>query len=776
MKKAKRDGKIPKSAQQTIPYREMMKDGMCRVTDKLYTKTLSFQDVNYQLAQPEDKTQIFDGWCDFLNYFDPSIGVQLSFINQHVDMSGFEQSIAIPDRGDGFDPVRHEYADMLQSQLAKGNNGLVKRKFITFGVEADAPQTARLRMERIEADVRGNFKALGVRSTALTGYDRLELLHGMFHPGSKERFRFAWDGLAKTGLSSKDFIAPSSFDFRGGKTFKIGDTWGAVSFLQILAPELNDRMLADLLDMDTPVIVTLHFHSIDQTEAIKTIKRKLSDIEKSKIEEQKKAVRSGYDMDVLPPDLVTYAGEAKTLLDDLQSRNERMFLATVLVVNTAQTRAQLENNVFQAAGIAQKYNCALKRLDWQQEQGLMSSLPLGLNQIEIERGLTTSSTAIFVPFTTEEIFMSGEALYYGINALSSNLIMADRKRLKNPNGLILGVPGSGKSFSAKREMTNAFLITQDDILIADAESEYVSLVEHLGGQVVKFSPSSKQYANPMDLNMYCGDENPVALKSDFILSICDPTIGGKAGLQPMEKAILDRCVRIVCNEFFKNPKPENMPILQDVYEAMKAQPEPEAKQMAVAFELYVLGSLSVFNHRTNINLHNRLVCFDYNDLGKQLKEIAMLIMQDQIENRVALNWTRHKYTWYYADEFHLLLREPQTAAYSSSAWKRLRKRGGIPTGITQNISDLLRSYEVETIFENSDFVYMLSQAPGDRAILAQKLGISPTQLSYVTNSNAGEGLLFYGDTIIPFIDHFPQNTALYKIMTTRPADVEADNG
>ena len=461
----------PQTVQQSIPYRDMYRDGVCRVTDKLFTKSIAFQDINYHLAQNDDKTQIFENYCDFLNYFDASVSVQLSFINQYGNIKEFQQSIDIPDKEDKFNSIRHEFADMLKNQLAKGNNGLTKAKYITFGVEAGNLKAAKLRLERVEADILNNFKTLGVAARPLTGSERLGVLHGQFHMGEKEKFHFDWNDIPRTGLTTKDYIAPTGFDFGGGKTFRMGEAYGAVSFVQILAPELTDRMLADFLDLDTAVTVTLHIQSIDQSQAIKTIKRKLSDLDKMKIEEQMKAVRSGYDMEIIPSDLATYGSEAKTLLEDLQSRNERMFLVTILVMNTASKKQKLDNDIFAAAGVAQKYNCALKRLDYQQEQALMSSLALGLNQIEIKRGLTTSSVAIFIPFTTQELFQTGEAMYYGLNALSNNLIMANRKNLMNPNGLFLGTPGSGKSFAAKREILNVFLLTNDDIIISDPESE-----------------------------------------------------------------------------------------------------------------------------------------------------------------------------------------------------------------------------------------------------------------------------------------------------------------
>ena len=770
-KKDRKAKKIPKSAQQTIPYVEMCKDGICKVNSRLYTKTIRYNDINYQLALNEDKTAIFENWCDFLNYFDSSIFVQLSFINQKADIREFRKQITIPEQQDAFNDIRKEYSDMLQDQLTKGNNGLLKRKYITFGVEADSIRTAKAKLDRVETDILNNFKTLGVETEPLSGYERLKVLHDVFNMDTHEPFRFSYDMVARTGLSTKDFIAPTSFDFREGKCFKMGRTIGAVSFLQILAPELNDRMLADFLEMDSNITVNFHIRTIDQAKAIKSIKSKITDLDKMKIEEQKKAVRSGYDMEIIPSDLATYGGEAKRLLQDLQTRNERMFLVTIILMNTATTRQKLESAIFQTASIAQKYNCALKRLDFQQEEGLMSSLPIGLNQIEIERGLTTSSTAIFVPFTTQELFQGGEALYYGLNALSNNMIMVDRKRLKNPNGLILGTPGSGKSFSAKREMTNAFLITEDDIIVCDPEAEYYPLVQKLGGQVIRISPVSTDYINPLDINTnYSEEENPLTLKSDFILSMCELIVGGKDGLQPVEKTIIDRSVRMVYQEFLADPKPEKMPILEDLYNILRNQKEPEAQRIATALEIYVHGSLNVFNHRTNVDVNNRFVCYDIRELGKQLKKLGMLIVQDQVWNRVTINRAQHKATRYYMDEFHLLLKEEQTAAYSVEIWKRFRKWGGIPTGITQNVKDLLASREVENIFENSDFVYLLNQASGDRQILSKALNISPSQQNYITNSNAGEGLIFYGSTIVPFKDNFPKNTMLYRIMTTKPEE------
>ena len=774
--RAKRDDGVPRTAQQTIPIDRMFQDGICRCGQNYYTKTIQFQDINYQLAQQEDKTAIFEEWCSFLNFFDSSVHFQLSFMNMATDAASFEKSIRIPLKKDGFDDVREEYSRMLRTQLAQGNNGLTKTKYLTFGIEAESIKQAKPRLIHIQTDLLNNFRRLGVTAAVLDGKERLKVMHDMFHMGDKDRFVFEWKWLVESGLSVKDFIAPTSFSFPGGRTFRMGPLYGAMSYLSITASDLSDQLLKDLLDMESSQVVSMHIRSVDQNEAIKTVKHTITELDRSKIEEQKKAVRSGYDMDIIPSDLATYGKDAKALLQELQSQNERMFLLTFLIMNTGMSKQELDNNIFQASSIAQKHNCNLRRLDFQQEQALMSSLPLAMNQIEIERGMTTSSTAIFVPFTTQELFQDGkESLYYGLNALSNNLIMVDRKMLKNPNGLILGTPGSGKSFSAKREITNAFLVTDDDIIICDPEAEYSSLVNRLKGQVIKISPSSSQYINPMDINSnYSEEDNPLALKADFILSLCELIVGGKEGLQPVEKTVIDRCVHQVYQKYFDNPSPENMPVLEDLYDVLLRQEEKEARHVATALEIYVKGSLNLFNHRTNVDINNRLVCYDIKELGKQLKKLGMLIVQDQVWGRVTANREAGKATRYYMDEFHLLLKEEQTASYSVEIWKRFRKWGGIPTGITQNVKDLLSSREVENIFENSDFIYMLNQAQGDRQILAKQLNISPHQLSYVTHSGEGEGLLFYGNVILPFVDHFPQDLELYRIMTTKPNEMEKE--
>ena len=773
-RKSKARKRGPQTAQQTIPYREMHKDGICRISEDYYTKTIEYEDINYAVASTEDQGIIFDAYCGFLNYFDATLPYQLSFIN-HRSRPESRYSVNIPPQDDQYNSVRDEYTGMLKGQIAKSNNGIVRSKYITFGIHAAGIQTARPRLERVEANILSNYGKLGVQARPLSGKERLALLHSQLRPGSREPFRFSWDMIPKTGMGTKDFIAPDSFDFRQARLFRVGTTWGAASYMQIMASELSDKLLAELLELDMEMTITMHIQTVDQSKAIKQIKAKISDIDKMKVEEQKKAVRAGYDMDILPPDLVTYSKDAAAMLADLQSRNERLFLLTFLVVNTANTRQQLENDLFTVAGIMQTYNCFLRRLDFQQEQGYMSSLALGYNGIEIHRGMTTSSTAIFVPFMTRELRMGGEAVYYGQNALSHNVIMADRKKLKAPNGLYLGSTGSGKSFAAKRELINVFLVTKGRIIVVDPMGEYAPLVRRLGGQVIDISPDSQCHINPMDIQMnMADDESPLSLKADFLLSLCELIVGGKDGLQPVEKTVIDRCVRLVYRELALGLETAKTPVLQDLYDLLCQQPEPETRRIATALELYCTGSLNMFNFPTNVDLNSRVTCFVLKNLGENLRKIAMHITNELVTSAVNSNFQNGMATWCYFDEFHVLLRDSLTASYFVAVWKMLRKKGCVPSALTQNVKDLLASREIENILENTDFMVLLSQAQGDRAILAKQLGISPHQLSYITQSESGKGLLFYGDTTIPVIDRFPQDTEIYRLLTTRPEDMKND--
>ena len=633
-KSSKKNGWFPffmkeekkETVQDTIPYKRMLKDGICQIEKNKFNKTIGFLDINYRLMEEADQESIFSEFSSFLNFFDSSVEVEFSYINSIGENEEISKLIDIKENIDNFNEIRNEYRQMLLNQSSKGNNGLSKSMYLTFTIEAEDLKQAKSRLERMEMDVLNNFKQMGVKAYVLDGEERLKVIHDILNPNDKLVFSF--EDLKYSGLTTKEYIVPPSFNFSKPTYFKSGEVFAEVNFLQILASDIKDEMLSEFLALEEDMVVTFHIKAIDQMEAIKNVKRKITDLDKMKLEENKKAIRAGYDMDILPSDLVTYGVEAKNLLAELQNHDEKMFLVTILFMNMSKSKSKLDNTVFALKSIANRHNCSLKNLNYRQEQGLVASLPLGINEVEIERGLTTSAAAIFIPFTTEELFIKGESLYYGLNALSRNIIMADRKKLKNPNGLILGTPGSGKSFAAKREITNAFLITDDDIIIADPEAEYSPLVEALKGQVIKISPISKDYVNPLDINIdYADEDNPLSLKSDFILSLFELVVGEKK-LSAEEISVIDRCLPILYKSYFENPVPENMPILEDLYDLLQKQEETVGKKLAVEMEIYVKGSLNVFNHRTNVDTNNRVVCYDIKELGKQLKKIGMLVVQD----------------------------------------------------------------------------------------------------------------------------------------------------
>ena len=777
--------KKPITAQKTITFDKMYHDGICQVTPTFYTKMVEFYDINYELLEVEDQGDILEEYSQFINYFDPSITFQLFLFNRQVNEQALTDQFNIPLQGDEFDDIREEYTQMLKHQAAKGNNGIIKSKYIIFGVESTGFKEARNRLSNIEKDVIRNLNNIGTNARALNGKERLHILHEYFNQGTMEPFRFSFQELAESGKSVKDYIAPPGFDFRYPSRFKTGNMYGSVSYLDIIAPKFTDELVKKLLDIDDNLTITMHMKTIDPLKAIKMLKKALTDIQKMKIEEQKKAVRSGYDMDILPTDILTYEENTLKQLDDLNSNNQKLIKMTFLITCYGKTKRQLESITQRVSGIIQQANCNLRCMQYLQEQGLMASAPIGCNHTGIERDLTTKSTAILVPFNTQELFMQAPAIYYGLNALSNNMIMADRKRLRTPNGVILGTPGSGKSFSAKREILSCFLITRDDIIICDPEGEYYPLVQALRGQVVRLATNSEDFLNPMDIQLsHKGDKEALKLKSDFLITLCDLIAGGKDGLENDEKGIIDECIRGIYDAYFENPVPENMPILEDLYNALlKYEPrdvavelagEAKAKAVRIANSLviYVHGSQNYFNHRTNVDSQNRIMCFDIRDLGKQLKELGMLIVQDAVWNRVSKNRERKIATRYYCDEFHLLLKEKQTAIYSVEIWKRFRKWGGIPTGLTQNVGDFLKSEEIEGILGNSDFVYLLNQNAKDQNILADKLGLSEKQLTHVTNSEPGSGLILFDHYVIPFVDKYPTDTKTYAIMNTKPEENE----
>ena len=586
----------PTTAQKTITFQKMYRDGICQVTSGFYTKMVEFYDINYDLLEIEDKGEILEEYSRLINYFDPSIKFELFLFNRQVNEQTLIDQFDIPLQADDFDDIREEYTQMLKKQAAKGNNGIIKSKYLIFGIESKGFKEARAKLVSIEADVIKNLTNLGTHAKSLDGKERLRILHEYFNQDTMEPFRFSFKELAESGKSVKDYIAPPGFDFRYPSRFKAGKMYGSVHYLDIIAPKFDDELLKKLLDLDANLTITMHMQTMDPVKAIKMLKGALTNIQKMKIEEQKKAVRSGYDMDILPTDIITYEKDTLDLLDDLNSSNQKMVKMTFLLTCYGRNKRELENITQRVSGIIQQANCNLRCMQYLQEQGLMASAPIGCNDTGIERDLTTKSTAILVPFCTQELFMPAPAIYYGLNALSNNMIMADRKRLRTPNGVILGTPGSGKSFSAKREILSCFLMTKDDIVVCDPEGEYFALVGALHGQVVRLATNSKDYLNPMDIQLsHKGDKEALKLKSDFIITLCDLIAGGKNGLENDEKGIIDECIRHIYDAYFENPVPENMPILEDLYNALLEHKNKKAERIANSLVLYVHGSQNYFN-------------------------------------------------------------------------------------------------------------------------------------------------------------------------------------
>lgn len=783
VKKAKIKGDIPVSAQDTIPYRIPYEDGIFESEKGYFTQTIAFEDITYQLLDNEPKNILFERWCTLINYFNPDIHFQFNYGNMEMDKETYAKDFVIEQQPDAYNIVRREYSDMLIGQFAKGTNNLKKERYLTYGIHAKDYRNAKLKMAKISKQIEKYLRKFNSRCRILNGYERLELLFRIFHPATKERFMWNWDMPVNTGLSSKDFIAPSGFSFKSGpelnatRYFRVGDRVGAVSYLQVFASDMEDRIIADMLNLGSNLWISIHSKAMSRKEALDYAKGNVTDIQAMIITNQKQAVRGGYDMDMLPPELETYRDAGDKLYRDIQRKNEQMYHTTITVVQTAATRKELEENIFELNGILSAYQCRLERLDNRQEQGYMSALPLGNNTVEIQRTFTTTDMAIFIPFTTKELY-TNKGQYYGMNSLSNNVIVENRKNLVNPNGLIFGMPGFGKTFFVKREILDMFLRTSDDRLTIDPEGEYGMLYKLLGGQVIKIALNSQVHINPMEINLSAQNEmdkdyDPIAAKCNFVVSMCELILGNNAVLSKRETAVIDTACKKIYHRFAKDPVPEKMPVMEDLYNELRSM-QGEMMQigldLSIALSRYVSGSLSYFNHRSNVDINARLVCFDLKDMDANQRDLTMLIIQDAIWNRVTQNRSKGKWTWVDIDEFHLLLRSPITAAYSVEIWKRFRKWGGIPSGITQNIKDLFRSPEIQNILDTTNFIAMLNQAGDDARLLAQHLDLSEEEENYIKSGEPGKGLLWIEQAKVPFEDEFPQNTVCYKVMTTKPGE------
>lgn len=766
-KQDKESYKVPKSVQDYIPIQKMWDDGIFKVGNR-YTKTFRFDDINYAVASREDKEAMFLEYSELLNSLDSGVTTKITINNHCRNRADFERSVLIPFKEDGLDIYRKEYNDMLLDK-ATGANSITQEKYITISVHKKDIAEARNYFNRIGSELSSHFAKLGSVCTDIDGVERLRILHDFYRAGEETDFNFDVKESAKLGHDFKDYICPDSME-RTDNYIKLGDKYARVLFLKDFASYIKDSMVTELTDLNRNMMFSIDVIPIPTDEAVREVENRLLGVETNITNWQRRQNSNNNFSAVVPYDMELQRKESKEFLDDLTTRDQRMMFATITMVHMADTKEQLDNDTEELQSIARKHLCQLAVLKFQQTDGLNTVLPIGARKIDALRTLTTESLAVFIPFKVQEILHDG-GIYYGQNSISNNMIVANRSFLLNGNSFILGVPGSGKSFTGKNEIVNLMLAGDADIIVIDPEREYSRLVEAMGGATIKISATSNNHINAMDMNSEYGDgANPVTLKSEFILSLCEQLIGAN-NLGPMQKSIIDRCTATVYRDYQQRGYTGKVPTLKDFRAELLKQSEPEAKEIALAIELFTDGSLNTFAKETNVDVDNRLICYDILDLGKQLLPIGMLVVLDNILNRITANRAKGKHTFIFIDEIYLLFQHEYSANFLFTLWKRVRKYGAYCTGITQNVDDLLQSHTARTMLANSEFLIMLNQASTDRLRLAELVNISDMQMSYITNVEAGRGLMKVGSALVPFFNKFPKHTKLYKLMTTKPGEV-----
>ncbi len=767
-KQDKEEFVVPNNVQDVIPVKRIWEDGIFLVGKNKYSKCYRFSDINYAVASKNDKEGMFLEYSELLNSFEVGATTKITILNRRLNKIDFENTILLPKNNDDLDIYREEYNKMLLDKTV-GANSITQEKYITVSVNKKDIEEARSYFNRVGADLINHFSRLGSKCVELDAVDRLRIFHSFYRTGEENLFEFDTIKTMRKGHSFKDYICPDTFEW-DKDYFKMGNKYGRVLFLKEYANYIKDTMVAELTDINRNLMMSLDVIPIPMDEAVREVENRRLGVETNITNWQRRQNANNNFSAVIPYDLEQQRNESKEFLDDLTTRDQRMFVSVLTLVHTADTKEQLDTDTESILTTARKHLCQLAILKWQQMDGLNTAMPFGVRKINTLRTLTTESLAVFIPFRVQEINHE-DGIYYGQNVISKNMIVADRKQLLNGNSFILGVSGSGKSFMGKNEIVNIMLRNPNaDVIVIDPEREYSSLINALGGEVIKISSTSDNHINAMDLNSEYGDgANPVILKSEFILSLCEQLIGTN-NLGPKQKSIIDRCTASVYRHYQQGNYQGTPPTLQDFREELLKQNEPEAKEIALAIELFTDGSLNTFAKNTNVDTDNRLICYDILDLGKQLLPIGMLVVLDSILNRITKNRASGRNTFIFIDEIYLLFQHEYSANFLFTLWKRVRKYGAYCSGITQNVDDLLQSHTARTMLANSEFIVMLNQASTDRLELAKLLNISELQMNYITNVGAGCGLIKVGSSLVPFVNKFPKNTKLYKLMTTKPGE------
>ena len=758
---------IPRSVQQVIPIETIWSDGIFKIGRNKFARTYKFTDINYAVASKVDKETMFLEYMDLLNSFDCGGTTKITINNRRLNKVDFEKAILIPMQEDGLDLYRKEYNNMLLDK-ATSSNSMVQEKYVTVSCYKKTIEEARTYFARVTTELNSHFARLGSKCVEINGEDKLRILHDFYRTGEESGFHFDIQENMRKGHSFKDYICPDTFEFEKDY-FRMGERYGRVLFLREYASYIKDDMIAELTDMNRNLMLSIDVIPVPTDEAVQEVEKRLLGVETNITNWQRRQNANNNFSAVVPYDMELQRKETKEMLDDLTTRDQRMMFGILTMVHMADSKKQLDSDTETLYSIARKHLCQMATLKWQQVDGLNTVLPYGLRKIDAVRTLTTESTAVLIPFHTQEIMHPG-GIYYGQNAVSKNMLVADRRKLLNGNSFRLGVSGSGKSFSAKEEIVDLALSTEDDILILDPESEFASLVEALNGEVIRISATSDTHLNALDMDSaYGNDRNPLIEKSEFILSLFEQLVGA-GNLSAKEKSILDRCTADVYRDYMRGGYKGQVPTLKDLYRQLMLQPEEEARGLALSSELFINGSLNTFAQETNVNTKSRIIDYDIRELGEQLMPLGMLVTLDSIFNRVIQNWKKGKTTWIFADEFYLLFRYEYSADFFYRLYKRIRKYSGFVTGLTQNVEELLKSDTARLMLANSEFLILLNQATTDRDELAALLNISDNQLSYITNVGAGHGLIRCSGNLVPFENSFPRNTKLYRLMTTKPGE------